>query len=115
MLPRAVAADLPALPHPAAAVERAAVVPGLVAAETSGLHRPRQLPGDAVRRRGVLAGALEHAGHHRLGTDRHRHCAGPRAAGQCRHPRARDLPHRDLPLLPADDGRRRHHLALDVR
>ena len=40
--------------------------------------------------------------------------AGHRAAGQ-RRPQGRDgLPHDRLPVLSADDGGGRHHLALDV-
>ena len=114
VLPRALAADLPALPHHPGRLESRPVVPVLVAAQGGRARGLRSLRGPAVRR-GVLAGAVEHPDRHRQRPDRHRPRARTGAAGQCRHPRPRRLSHHHFPVLSADDGRGRHHLALDVR
>ena len=50
----------------------------------------------------------ERAGRHRAGA-RHSRCSSTADIRGARH-----LPHHRLPVLSADDGRGRHHLALDV-
>ena len=68
-----------------------------------------------VVRRRLLGGALEHADLHRRLAARDRRGAGRGAAGELRSQGRVGLPHHRLPVLPADDRRRRDHLALDVR
>ena len=113
VFPAAGADDLLPLPDPASRLEPLAVVPCLVAAQAGEVRRPRALPGDAARRRRVLAGVDQHAVLHRRLADRDRGWrwrialvvnSDLKGAG--------DLSHDRLPLLPADDGGGRHHLAL---
>src|SRR5207302_10317209 len=102
-LPRAVADDLPALPHPAAALERDAVRADVVAVPAERLRRAGPLRGAALPRRGLLDEPLEHGGLHGECAARHRAGARPGAPGRYANPRARHLSGDHLSLLSADD------------